>query len=181
MDFLQLAAKRQSTRAYQNTPVPRETLARCLEAARLAPSAHNRQPWKFIVADDPAVVERLRTRITNEQISINTFIQNCPVIVAAVRELRPMAGSQRYSAWSMDFTPYDLGMAVENLCLAAADQGLGSCIIGVFEREPVKEILGIPQEKPLELLVALGFPAQGDPARVKKRLSLEEIVSFNRY
>ncbi len=180
MDFLKLAAKRQSTRAYKDSTVPREEILYCIEAARIAPSASNKQPWKFVVADDHTILEKMVPHITNDVITFNRFIPQCPVIIAAVTEPRPAYKTGLLSTLP-PFAPFDMGMAVENLCLAAADRGLGTCIIGGFEANKIKAILGIPEENSVGLLVALGYPADGDPIREKTRLDTAEIVSFNRY
>ncbi|MBP1729115.1 MAG: putative nitroreductase [Deltaproteobacteria bacterium] len=178
MSFLDLARKRQSDRGFLAQPVERLQIERCLEAARLAPSACNSQPWFFVVVDEPA----LRTAIAAElnHFAMNRFAPTAPVLVAVVAEnptLLPRLGGM------IKDKPYyllDIGMAVEHFCLQAADEGLGSCIIGWFNEAGVKRLLGIPKGKRVPLVIALGYPA--DPAtRPKTRREPDATRSYNDY
>jgi nitroreductase len=178
MDFLDLARRRQSDRGFLDRPVTREQIERCLEAARLAPSACNSQPWFYVVVDDPelrtAVADRLRG------VAMNRFAPTAPVVVAVVAETPTLL--PRFGGLVKD-KPYhlmDIGMAVEHLCLQAAEEGLGSCIIGWFDEAGVKRLLGIPKGKRVPLVVAIGYPARPE-TRVKVRKGLDEVRTYNRY
>jgi nitroreductase len=178
MSFLDLARRRQSDRGYIDRKVARESIERCLEAAMLAPSACNSQPWFFVVMDEP----ELRTEVAEQlhHLGMNRFAQSAPVLVAVVAEkpaLLPRLGGL------IKDKPYylmDIGMAVENFCLQAADEGLGSCIIGWFDEPRVRQLLGIPRAKRVPLVIALGYPI--DPAiRPKVRKCPVESWAYNRY
>jgi len=178
MNFLDLARRRQSDRGYNDRPVSREQIERCLEAASCAPSACNSQPWFFVVVDDPALrgkmAERLQDRV------MNRFALSAPVLVAVVAEqpaLLPRIGGL------IKDKPYhwlDIGMAVENFCLQAAHEGLGSCIIGWFDEPKVKQLLGVPTSRRVPLVIALGYPQEA-AVRPKIRKSPDETWSYNRY
>lgn len=178
MNFLELAQKRQSDRGYCDRPVARELIERCLEAARLAPSACNSQPWFFVVVDEPqlraAVAEKLQDAV------MNRFAPSAPVLVAVVAEppaLLPRLGGV---IKNKPFYLMDIGMAVEHFCLQAADEGLGSCILGWFDEPGVKRLLGIPKGKRVPLVITLGYPAV--PAtRPKVRRGIEAVRAYNGY
>ena len=178
MSFLHLAGRRQSDRDYSDRPVSREQIERCLEAARLAPSACNSQPWFFVVVDDQslrqAVAESLHDRV------MNRFVLSAPALVVVVAETPRLI--PRLAGLFKDKPYYlmDIGMAVENFCLQATDEGLGSCILGWFDEQGVKRRLGIPKDKRVPLVIALGYPREAAP-KVKVRKALEEIRSYNGY
>jgi nitroreductase len=178
MSFLDLVGRRQSDRGYSDSPVSREQVERCLDAARLAPSACNSQPWFFVVVDDPKLRTPLADRL--QGMVMNRFAPGAPVLVAVVAEqptLLPKLGGY------LKDKPYylmDIGMAVENFCLQATAEGLGSCIIGWFDEPGVKDLLGIPKGKRVPLVIALGYPSDPVP-RVKVRKGKDEIRSYNAY
>ncbi len=178
MTFLDLVRRRQSDRGYSDRPVSREQLERCLEAARLAPSACNSQPWFFVVVDESqlrsAVAERLQDMV------MNRFASSAPVLVAVVAETPNLIPRLAGQLKGKPYYLLDIGMAVENLCLQAADEGLGSCIIGWFDEAGVKRLLGIPKGKRVPLVITLGYPATA-VTRVKERKSRGETCSYNGY
>lgn len=178
MNFLDLAGKRQSDRGYSDSRVDRQVIERCLEAARLAPSACNSQPWFFVVVDEPrlrnAVAEKLHDMVMNK------FVVSAPVLIAVVAEL---PGLIPRLAGQLKDKPYylmDIGMAVENLCLQATQEGLGSCVLGWFDEKGVKQLLGVPKNKRVPLVITLGYAS--DPAiRTKIRKPAEQVWSYNCY
>jgi nitroreductase len=174
-DFMELCLKRQSCRNFSDRPVEREKLTRCVEAARLAPSACNAQPWSFVVADDPTVVPEVAK--CGQPWKTNGFLSKAKAFIVVLEEhavLMPMLRSVLNSQY---FAAGDLGAAVSFLCLEAASQGLGSCIIGMFDRPKVCELLNIPVNAKFGGFVALGYPAD-DVIRSKTRKPLEEIVRY---
>jgi len=178
MSFLDLARHRQSDRGYSERAVAREQIERCLAAATLAPSACNSQPWFFVVVDEPEL--RMAMAGALQGMGMNRFAVTAPVLVAVVAEKPTLL--PRFGGLIKD-KPYwlmDIGMAVENLCLQAADEDLGSCIIGWFDEPKVRKLLDIPREKRVPLVVALGYPL--DPAvRPKVRKAPAETRAYNRY
>jgi nitroreductase len=179
--FLSLVSKRQSVRKYHNRPVETEKLTRCLEAARLAPSASNSQPWKFVVVTDPELQKKLAVETYGPLSTFNTFVAQAPVIVAIVIEKMKTITQIGAVLKDREFPLIDIGIAAEHFCLQAAEEGLGTCMLGWFNEEPIKELLRIPRHKRLGLLITLGYFPEDYPLRDKKRKGFEEVVSYNRY
>jgi nitroreductase len=177
MNFEELILKRQSDRKYLPKQVAREDIVKCLEAARLSPSACNSQPWKFVIVDDRGKLNEMADAA--EGMGMNKFTHGVPVIVAVV--LEKMNASARIGSLikRKDYCMLDLGMAVEHFCLQAADLGLGTCIMGWFDEKRVAKILNIPRGKRIPLIIALGHP--GGMTRKKSRKPIEEISSWNSY
>lgn len=177
MEFLELVNKRQSDRKYAPKPVAREHILKCLEAARLAPSACNSQPWKFIVVDDRAKLAEMSEAAIG--LGMNKFTVQVPVLVAVVQENMNLSAKAGSIVKSKDYSMMDLGIAVEHFCLQAAELGLGTCIMGWFDEKKVKKLLGVPRSRRVQLLIALGHPDA--PTREKIRKPLEAIASWNEY
>ena len=177
MEFSELVLKRQSDRKYAPKRVDREDIVRCLEAARMAPSACNSQPWKFVVVDDRAKLAELSEAAIG--LGMNRFTVQVPVLVAVVQEPMNMSAKAGSLAKNKDYSMMDLGMAVENFCLQAAELGLGTCIMGWFDEKRVKKVLGVPRTRRVQRLIAVGHPDA--PNRQKVRKPLEEISSWNSY
>ena len=165
MELKEIITKRRSVRAYEDKPVPEESLRNILEAARLAPSARNNQSWKFVVVRE----DKRRQELT--QAADREFVAEAPVVIAAVAtepEYIMACGVPSYAV--------DLSIAVTHMILAAVDEGLGTCWLGAFSQQRVKEILKIPGKYRVVALLTLGFP-RGE-MKVKTRKSLEEIVCY---
>ena len=177
MFFSELILKRQSDRIYAPQPVAREHILQCLEAARMAPSACNSQPWKFVVVDEPSLLKQVSDASVG--LGMNKFTAQVPVLVAVVQENMNLSAKAGLRVKEKDYSMMDLGMAVENFCLQAAEIGLGTCIMGWFDEKRIKEILGVPRSRRVQLLISLGHPA--GQTRVKSRKPLEEISSWNKY
>jgi nitroreductase len=167
LDVYTAISKRKSVRAFQDRDVPEATLTRLFEATRLAPSASNRQEWRFVVAREPDTRERL-ARAANRQ----RFVGEAPVVIACCAET-----DGHIMSCGLACFPIDVAIAVDHLTLCAAAEGLGTCWIGAFDPEQVREILGIPPDVQVVALLPLGYPQ--DPAPVgKSRLPLERIVKY---
>ena len=169
MELKEVIEKRESIRDYEGKPIPQDKLLRVLEAARLAPSGSNRQPWKFVVVKDRQTRQKLAQAAEGQ-----TFVGKAPVVIAAVAtmpELVMICGVSEY--------PVDLAIAVDHLTLAAVDEGLGTCWIGAFSQEKVRDILKIPKSCRTVALLPLGFPKQ--PGRPKVRKSLDEIICYETF
>jgi len=175
MTFSELVMKRQSCRVFARKPLEREKLVACLEAARLAPSANNAQPWRFVAVDDPDI-----KRSMADALSFNRFALDAGALVVVVENQRSLSAKAAGAVKDNKYAPMDIGMAVENFCLAAAEQGLGTCILGWFDEDIFKKRLGIPDSKRVRLVVAVGYP-KSDEIRPKNRRPFDEIVSFNKY
>lgn len=176
MELLDLIQKRQSDRQYEARPVDRELVVKCLEAARLAPSACNSQPWKFVVVDEQQLV--LQVGEAAAGMGMNKFAKEVPVIVAVVLEKMNLTARIGSVIKDKEYSLLDMGIAVEHFCLQAAELGLGTCIMGWFDEKKVKKLLGI-KNKRVPLLITLGYPA-GETRR-KIRKSLDDMSSWNKY
>lgn len=179
--FLGLVNKRQSVRKYIDKPVETEKVNRCLEAARLAPSASNSQPWKFVVVDDPELQQKVAKETFGPLSTFNTFVTQAPVIVAIVIEKMKTITQIGAVLKDREFPLIDIGIAAEHFCLQAAEEGLGTCMLGWFNEEPIKELLKIPKNKRIGLLITLGYFPEEYLVRKKIRKTFEEMTSFNAY
>jgi len=180
MKFIELAERRYSLRKYADTPVPREATVRCAEAARLAPSACNAQPWHFVLVDEVEKIRELGKAATSPGLPINSFVRKAPMIAVLVTE-KPNITS-RIGAYlkNIPFHFTDTGIAAEHFCLQATEEGMGSCMIGWFDATRVKNVLGVPEAKTIALLITLGYPA-GEKIPKKRRKPIEEMLSWNGY
>ena len=170
MDVYEAIATRKSVRAFEDRDVPEDVLQRVFEAVRLAPSASNRQEWRFVVVRDPANRKKLAQAANAQQ-----FVGQAPVILVCCAEtdghVMP-CGQLCY--------PIDVAIAIDHLTLCAVAEGLGTCWIGAFDEGRVKEILGIPPQIRVVELMPLGYPQ--DPAPVAKfRLPVAKIVKWGRW
>ena len=129
MSFLDLANKRYSVRNYKNTPVVQEKIDRCIEAARLAPSACNSQPWKFIIVDDPELVNELAKAAFEGLLDFNKFAFKAPVLILIVSERQKAFAKFGSIVKRKNFSLMDIGIAAEHFCLQATEEGLGTCAI----------------------------------------------------
>ncbi len=180
MNLLDLIRTRQSDRAFDsNRPIEKEKLARILEAGRLAPSACNAQPWKFIVVDDPELKNKVADCTSDKVLGMNHFTKQAAVHILIVEEKANFTSSIGSLVKKKEFPQIDIGIAAAHLCLAAQAEGIGSCIIGWFNEKKLKPLLGIPSSKRILLDVILGYSTQ--PLREKKRKSAEEVISYNKY
>ena len=179
MAFLDLARTRQSDRAFTDQAVRREDLLTCVEAAQLAPSACNSQPWKFVIIDDAALAKQVGALIANNPLGINKFAETAPVLVAVVEEEAKLMAKAKDQVESQRWAKFDLGSATEHFCLQAAELGLGTCIMGAFDADAVKAVLGLPEERNIFIMLAVGYPA--GTTRTKMRKNVEDICCFNQY
>ena len=174
MDFNELVLKRESIRMYTGQIIDRELIRRCLEAARLAPSACNSQPWKFIVVDDKELTEKVTINLGLNKKS------NCRNYIVIASERRNIQSKIGEIIKKKDFTSMDVAIAAEHIALQAADLGIGSCLIGWFNEKELKKILGIPKNREIQLVISMGYYGNKEP-RAKKRKSLQELISYNKY
>ncbi len=179
MNFLELVQQRQSVRHYQpDRRIPREALERCLEAARLAPSACNSQPWSFVVVDDPAAVRALAAAAcTRPPFGMNKFARDASALIAVVTEKMKLAARLGAQFRGVQYSLVDIGIACEHLLLQATAEGLGSCWLGWFNERAVKKFLAIPRAQKVDLLLALGYPVEPAP-RPKNRHPLDRIRRY---
>ncbi|HBY18466.1 MAG: Nitroreductase [Marinimicrobia bacterium 46_47] len=175
MEFLELVKIRYSVRRYKPDPVPEKDLLSCLEAARLAPSASNSQPWEFIVIKTPELRKRIAESTYSNLVSFNKFALQAPLIVAVIMKKGHMLAQIGASLQGTPYPLIDIGIAAEHFCLQAAERGLGTCMLGWFDENKVRKLLEIPKSKKIALLITVGYPA--DSPKPKKRKEMNAIVS----
>jgi len=179
MNFSELINQRQSVRKYNSTSVEMEKIEQCIEAARLAPSACNAQPWKFIVVDEPYLKEKIARTTFNAIAPFNKFALEAPVIIAVVMEKPTLLSQIGGRIKDKDFYLIDIGIAAEHFCLQATELGLGTCMIGWFNEREVLKLLDVPSKKRMGLLITLGY--ESSSLRTKSRKSMKVICSNNKY
>ena len=178
MDFVDLVRARHSLRKYSGFPVADAVLDKCLDAARLAPSACNSQPWSFIVARTPERVGSLARAAFSGIYSMNAFAEEAPVLIAVVTERSNYAAALGGLFRGVQYSLMDVGIACEHLALQAAELGLGACMLGWLNERAVKKELDLPRSARIDLMISLGYPADANFIPPKKRKSLEEIRKF---
>ncbi len=178
MALIDIIRERKSVRKYSDRPVEREKVLKCIEAARLAPSAENVQPWRFIVVDDPVLREKLCSGACSGIYRPTRFIVNAPVVVVILARIDLLANVIGRRVQGTQFYLLDIGIAGEHLVLQAQELGIGTCWIGWFSSKKVRNTLSIPQRYRVVSLIAMGYPAEG-ATKNKSDLSIEEIVFFN--
>jgi len=166
--FLRLAAGRRSVRKYKPLPVEREKLDLCLEAARLAPSACNAQPYRFIVLDDPELKEKFCAAAFTGVYAVTKFAAKAPALVLVTAETGKLSAWLGNQMQDTNFRLVDIGIAAEHFVLAAAEQGLGTCWIGWFDAKAGAKALGLGSGKKIEVLLSVGYPDEAPAARPRR-------------
>jgi nitroreductase len=177
MGFLELVNKRVSTRTYTAKAVPRDLIEQCLEAARLAPSACNSQPWTFLVADQPNRVKGLCDAALAGIYGMNKFIREAPVLVAVIAERSSYVAKLGGLLRGVEYNRIDIGIACEHFILQAAELGLGTCWLGWFNEKAVVKFLGLPRGTKVDVLISVGWPAESI-RRDRRRKALDEIRTY---
>jgi len=178
--FQWLVNNRQSVRGYKPDIVEKEKLERILEAGRLSPSACNAQPWKFIVVDNLELKNKIADATSNRVIGINHFTKQAPVHIVVVMEPANFNSNFGSIVKDKNLPLIDIGIAAAHLCLQATAEGLGTCILGWFNERTIRKLLDIPKSKRVILVITLGYAAT-DEIREKKRKTVNEVVSINKY
>ena len=168
MEFLEVVRTRRSVRTYKPDPVPGDVLKQVFEAVRAAPSANNEQPWLFLLIKDAAQRRRLAESAADQM-----FIAEAPVVVVC-------CGRRYVDRWSW-IGPHmylvDCAIDMDHLTLAARDAGLGTCWIGAFDHEAIKQAVPVPPSHDIVMLTPLGYPAAHEAFHESRtRRSLSDIV-----
>jgi nitroreductase len=169
MNLYEVIKSRYSVRSYLDKPVEQEKLDRILDAARLAPSGSNRQPWKFVVVRDTERRKKLVPACSNQE-----FVGQAPVVIAGVG-LMP----DRIMSCGVPGDPVDVAIALEHVALAATAEGLGTCWIGSFHQDQIRTLLGIPANAKVIEVMTLGYPA--DHPQPKTRKPMKELVCYDQW
>ncbi len=169
MDVFTAISQRSSIRAYKPVDVEDDKLKKILEAARLSPSASNRQEWKFIVVKNKETKKKLARAAFGQ-----SFIGEAPVVIVA-------CGTESKSVMGCGQPTHtvDVSIACAYMLLQAYELGLGTCWIGAFEQDETKKILNIPEQVRAVAMIPLGYPNESPSKKFRKRL--DQIVCFEKY
>ena len=168
MDVRDAILERRSVRSYADKPLSRGTIETVLDSVRMAPSASNRQDWRFLVADDEGTIEALYEAAERQE-----FVLEAGAVIAGVA-----TDPETEMQCGIRAGVVDVSIALDHLMLRAAEEGLGTCWLGAFDQDESREILGVPEDEEIVALMTLGYP-QADLRTVDKdRKPLAEVVSF---
>ena len=173
MNFYEIAQARQSCRSYDSTrPIEQEKLDAILESARLSPSACNGQPYHFTVCrgESAAAVAKACSGM-----GMNKFAADAPVLIVVSEENYVASAAFGAKVKGNDYRSIDIGIATAYLTAEAAAQGLGTCILGWFDDQKIRDICGL--DKPVRLVITLGYASESDKLRPKKRKEISQLVS----
>jgi nitroreductase len=159
---------RRSVRDFSEKKLESNKLVKILEAARLAPSAFNRQEWRFVLVKDAETIKKLVTEAKSPP-----FVSKAPVVIVACAKSNGPVMSCGQPCYVID-----VAIALDHLSLAAVEYGIGSCWVSLFDETKVREILRIPDEVRVIALMPLGYPLKPLPSD-KKRLPLAQLVRFD--
>ena len=179
MELSEVIAQRRSIRKFADRPVAREKLNACIEAARLAPSACNSQPWHYIVIDDAQVKEKFCAEVFGGAYRISQWAAKAPVLVAVVSDKGSVISRLGGFLRRTEFYLVDQGISGEHFVLRAWDLGLGTCWIGWLNADKAAKFFRLPAGKKIDHLIAVGYPAEEPAAR--PRVEQEKMASYNEY
>ncbi len=180
MPLMDLIRARRSVRRYADRPVERGLIEECLEAARLAPSAENAQPWRFVVVDDAQVKARLADAAFSGVYRPTRFAAKAPGIVAVLAKPDIVANRLGRAIQGTKYYLIDCGIACQQFVLRATELGLGVCYIGWYSKRGVRKVLQVPRSHDIVVLLAVGYP-DAAPSKPKPRKQLCDLVSYNRF
>lgn len=173
MDFKSIVTCRQSCRSYDSLrPVEEEKLSAVLEAARLAPSACNAQPYRLTVCTEDAAKEVAKATMG---MGMNKFAKDAPVMIVISEEPYNKTAALGAKLKGNDYRSIDIGIVCAYVTAAAAEEGLATCILGWLDDKRLRELLELSGT--VRLVIALGYAAQDDPLRIKKRKDLDSLVT----
>ena len=165
MSFIDLILNRRSIRRYENKDISEEVLRQILEAGRQAPSAVNKQPFRFVVVKDHEIMKNVCNNL------ITRFVKYAPVAIVGCADVKSLLTGK----WAV----VDTTIAMQNMVIAAWALGIGSCWIGACNEEEVKKMLKIPDKWKIVALITFGYPAEQPKPRNNK--PLEELFNFNSF
>jgi nitroreductase len=169
LSVLDVIKARGSIRRYKDKPIPKQALLDILEAARMAQSADNRQPWEFIVVADPVMKKKLVPAAGSQ-----AFVGEAAAVLVCLASPEESASVGPFEGFLID-----LAIAIENMALTAWDLRIGSCWIGAYNEGKLKELFGVPKNLRVVSLLTLGYP-DGKP-EAKFRKTLNEITHYEKY
>lgn len=174
MDYKTLIETRQSCRKFDVAKqVAQEDIDYCLEAGRLAPSACNAQPYKFVVCKNEAARDAAKCI---HSMGANKFVEDANCFIVICEDNYSISAALGSKIKDQDFRSIDIGIAAAHITLAATEKGLDTCMLGWFDEKRLIKMLNIKSR--IRLVIALGYCVEGYPIREKKRKSLKEIVDI---
>jgi nitroreductase len=178
-ELMEVIKARRSIRKYEAKEVPEELLNQVLEAVRWAPSWANTQCWEVIVIKDGATKQRLQETLAKGNPATKAVVE-APLLLAICGKLESSGYyknevTTKFGDWFL----FDLGIATQTLCLAAQDLGLGTVVVGLFDHDATKKILGVPAGYELVSLIPLGYPAKVSSA--PKRREIDEFTHYGKF
>lgn len=182
--FLRLVKARRSVRKFADKPVERDKIITCIEAARLAPSAENVQPWRFIVMDEEEIINNFSEKAFSGIYRYTRWASRAPVLIAIAVQPDWLAHRLGKEIQGTNYYLIDIGIAGEHLVLQALKLGLGTCWIGWFQARKAKKVLKIPRSWKVVALLAMGYPREKKKEsrkKIRELKKLEEILFFNGY
>ncbi|HDQ45507.1 MAG TPA: hypothetical protein ENN17_08435 [bacterium] len=178
-DIRHVIEARRSVRRFDPRPVERDKIRLCLEAARLAPSAENSQPWRFLVLDDPDRIRDFSSRVFSGLYAPTRWAAKAPVLIVILAELDFLANRAGKFITGVPYYLIDVGIAGEHLVLRAESLGLGTCWIGWMDMRKARRFFGLPRRIRVCGVIAMGYPDSSVRKKTKKRKALDEIVRWN--
>jgi len=174
MTFDEILEKRCSIRSYRSQPVEQKDLVAICEAARAAPSACNSQTWRFIVVKNELTIRRICQEVMRPMIP-NRWLKQAPLLIVGCSQLDFVANRIGSYITGIKYYQIDLGIAMEHMVLKATELGLGTCWIGWFAEDKVKNILDIPGRIKVSAILAVGYPNDGS-AKDRSRKPMNKIL-----
>ena len=179
-NFTDLVQSRRSIRSYTEDQIPHKHLEKCVDAARIAPSACNSQPWKFIIVNDKKLVKNIALKTLSRDYGMNAFTENANAFIVIVSEKQKLIPSIAGAVQRTDYRLIDIGIACEHIVLQAQELSIGTCVLGWFNEKRIKKILSIPRSRKVELVISMGYASDKElkPRPLKDR---SETIGYNRY
>ena len=171
MTFLELVQKRESCRGFLPELPPLEKLIACVDTARLAPSACNSQPWRYTIITEPSLRDSVCRAVQDQ--GMNRFASEAPAFIVVEQRSGNLSSRVGGVLKGQDFASVDIGIGIAHLCLAAADAGLSTCILGWLNQKKLRRALHAAG--PIRLVVAIGYARSTAAPREKNRRGLEDI------
>ena len=173
MKFSQMASLRESCRNFKTDSIPKEHLISIIETARISPSACNSQPWHLTLAMGESA---RRVASCTQELGMNRFTDNCPAFIVINEKPATLSAKIGGAVKNQQYAQMDIGIIASHICYAAQDYGVSTCILGWFNEDKLREVIGIQKDCRIRLIIALGY-ANYDELRTKKRKELSDILT----
>lgn len=178
-DLMEIIRERRSVRKFEEKEVSEEMINTLLDSVRWAPSWANTQCWEIIVIRDKAIKGNIQNTMIGKNPAAKA-IEAAPVLLAICGKLKSSGYYKNEAPTKFgDWILFDLGIAAQNICLAAHHLGLGTVVVGMFDHNKVKEILNIPEDHEVAALIPVGYPSQIPSA--PKRREINEFTHYNTF